>query len=251
MFGKKRSATIIGSLLLVIAGQAEATLILDTAVTSTFSPGAATTGTSGNDLPARPDTLYFGQLAATVNGFVDFFYVGHEAAYTNTLRVGGGTTYSTAALPDNFNGPHPLIASLAVTAGSLLDFDFCTSGGRNVGGFGRCVQNDNAASLTAQYNYHDVGGYRSIGYAALSSHDPATGARSFSNPLNPGIGDLWMLFWDDAGARNDDDHDDFIAVARFRPATVRVPEPGTFGLAVLGLAGLLMVQRLPRAAPLR
>jgi hypothetical protein len=242
MFSKTRSAALVGALLLAVAGQAGATIMLDTGVTSSFSPGATWTGTNGNDIPGHPNRLYFGQLSATANGIVDFFYLGNEAAYTNTFTLGNGQSISTAGRPDNFNA-HVLIGSLAVNAGSLLDFDFCTSGGRSVGSFGRCVQNDNAASITAQYNYNNVGGYRSIAYAALSSFNPGTGGRTYGSPLNPGTSNLWGLFWDDSGARNDDNHDDMFIVASFRPRTVRVPEPGTLGLVAMGLAALVITQR--------
>jgi hypothetical protein len=230
-----------------MAGQAQASLILNTSVTSTFSPYATSTGTAGSDLPLpRPSTLYFGQLGATANGFVDFYYVGNEASYTNTMVFGNGVSYSTAGRPDNFNAPHPLITSLAVTAGSFLDFGFCTSGGSNLWFFGRCADNDNATSLWAQYNY----GNRSIGFAGLSAYDPANGSRTFSSPLNPGTSLSWMIFWDDSGAANDDNHDDMIAVATFRPVA-RVPEPATLSLVSLGLLGLALARRRLRESAIR
>lgn len=243
MFRKMtRSASLAGAVLLAVAGQAGATIMLHTGVTSTFSPGTTYTGTVGNDIPGHPNRLYFGQLSATANGFVDFFYLGNEAAYTNTFRIADGTPFSTAGRPDNFNA-HQLIGSLAVNAGNLLDFNFCTSGGNSVGSHGRCVHNDNAASITAQYNYNHVGGYRSIAYAALSSFNPSTGARTYGSPLNPSVSNLWGLFWDDSGGRNDDNHDDMFIVASFRPLPVRVPEPGTLGLVAMGLAALVITQR--------
>ena len=50
------------------------------------------------------------------------------------------------------------------------------------------------------------------------------------------------MFWDDSGASNDDDHDDMITVARFRPA-VSVPEPGTLGVFAIGLLGAAVALR--------
>ena len=223
--------------------QANATLILNQSVTSTFVPFATSTGTGGNDLPGAPNSLYFGQLAATQNGYVDFFYIGNEAAYTNTLVVNDNLndglatqTHSSAGLVDNFAPPYAQVATSLATAGSFIDFGFCTDGGANVGAYGKCAANDVAASLTAQYNYTGVGGYRSIGFRALSAFDPAAGLYTFGAmaPSN-----LWMVFWDDSGAKNDDNHDDYIAVLRFRP--IAVSEPSTMlllGAAFLGF-GLL------------
>jgi hypothetical protein len=236
-----KTRVLLGSLLLV-ASQAQATLILNTGITESFQNDAMTTGTHGNDLPGHPNTLYFGQLGATANGWVDFYYIGNEAGYTNSLRF-GTTTHSTAGLPDNFNSSL-LLGSLAVTANSLLDFRFCTDGGESFGMSGRCAINNSGQSLMQQFNRNLVGGYRSIAYAGLSSFNPQTGARTYS-PGNPGISNLWMLFWDDSGARNDDNHDDYVAVASFRPEreTQTVPEPGTLGLVAIGLAGLMFAAR--------
>jgi hypothetical protein len=230
--------------LLLAAGQAGATLILDTTVTGSFSPGATWTNTNGNDVPGHPNRLYFGQLGATANGYVDFYYIGNEAAYTNWLTLGGSTSHSSLGLPDNFNSSF-LIGTLEVLAGSFLDFDLCTNGGDSVGSYGRCVQNDNANSIIRQYNHNRVGGYRSIAYAGVHTFNPTTGARTYTEAGRPASSDRWMLFWDDSGARNDDNHDDYVAVASFRPKPVitRVSEPGTLGLAMIGLAGLMFAAR--------
>lgn len=239
---RSKSARYLGAAaLLGLAIDAHAGLILNTAVTSSFSPVTSTTGTSGNDLPNKPGTLYFGQLQATANGIVEFFYVGHEAGYANTLYIGGSATPSTDALGKadyDFTAPYPVLGSVGVDAAEFLDFGFCTSGGDFVPTAGRCAENDSASSLIAQFNYGSGGGYRSIAFKALSAFDPTTGARTFASN---GDRDLWMIFWDDSGAKNDDNHDDYIAVARFRP--LAVPEPATALLLGTGLLGLSLTVR--------
>jgi hypothetical protein len=255
--GFKRLTQLASLAALGLSVQAHATLLLDTSIATGaggFNPDAATTGTGGNDLPNVPGTLLFGQLRATQAGIVDFFYVGTEAGYTNTLKldptllVSGVSSFSSTP-GSNFVPPDSGIGAITVGAGQFLDFGFCTSGGDNVGTWGKCAYNDVAASLIAQYNYRenygDEAGYRSIAFRALTSYNPLTGLSGGSNyaSWSTTSSDLWGIFWDDSGAKNDDNHDDFIAVARYRPTAV--PEPST--LFLLG-AGLLAVAALRRRA---
>jgi hypothetical protein len=241
MSTKTRAASLLAAMTLALAGQAQASLLLDTTVTALFNGGTTTTNTIGNDLPnPRPATLYYGQLKATANGFVDFFYVGNEAAYTNTFNWGDGNSYSTAGKPDVFTSPHSLIGSLSVLANTFLDFGFCTSGGDSVNGAGRCAANDSAYSLRRQFNYQNNQGYRSIAFSSLSAYDPNNGNRGFNG--SPGTSNLWMAFWDDSGAKNDDNHDDMIIGMRFRPL-VSVPEPATLAVFMLGGLGAAFALR--------
>jgi len=125
-----------------------------------------------------------------------------------------------------------------------------------VGAYGMCASNTDGASLIAQFNYVDVatsteGGYRSIGYRALSSYDPTAGLSNaaVSTYAAASVTDssLWAIFWDDSGARNDDDYDDYIAVARFTPAgfvtPVDVSEPLTLTLLGSSLLGMGVLRR--------
>lgn len=245
----KKLTYVAGLTALGLALQANAALVLDPTVTAGFLPGSSGID-PGNDLPNSPPAIRFGQLAVTQDGVVEFFYTGNEAGYANTIHV-DGTSYTAAP---NFMPPDTSIGSLDVTAGTFVDFGFCTSGGASVGAFGLCASNDSAASLIAQFNFQaspgDEPGYRSIGYRALSSYDPASGlsnaAVSTYAPNSTLDSPLWAIFWDDSGAGNDDDYDDFIAVARFTPhgaTPVDVSEPLTLALLGSGLFGIGAMRR--------
>lgn len=225
----------------LLGAQAHANLILNTTVTGSFTGDTTTTNTLNNDWAGKPASLYLGQLGATANGFVDFYYVGNEAAYTDTLVLNGQSpaadyTHSTVGLPDSFSSiaGATFLRSIDVAAGGLVDFGFCTEGGDDTGSWDRCAWNPVSASLTQQFNHGGITGYRSIGFRALDANNNWL--------VGTGPAAAWGIFWDDSGAANDDNHDDYVAIARFRP--VSVPEPGTTLLLGIGLLGAGLARRL-------
>jgi hypothetical protein len=254
MASSKFSVPAIMVVAIALPLQAAAALLLNTSVAATFTPSAGGTPIGASDLPNTSANLRFGQLQADTAGTVEFFYAGSEAGYTNSLwleaaRIVSGSTSYSSTPGENFTAPDVPVGTLSVAAGEFLDFGFCTSGGNVAGAAGRCAWNDDAGSLTTQYNYlqnpGDAAGYRSIGFRALSTYNPATGLAGLPisnydsyDTLN---GALWGIFWDDSGASNDDDYDDLVAVARFSPVAAAVPEPSTLfllGAALIGIAAL-------------
>jgi hypothetical protein len=155
-------------------------------------------------------------MAADGDGDVDFYYYGKEAGYRNVFSAAGGSvTYNTGYSPtlqNNFSTPI-FIGSMSVTGGATLDFRFCAySGGNSLVG---CLSN----------TQNDARGINSFQSIALNITDSVA----------------WIL-WDDSGAGPDDNHDDMLIRAVFRPRAVS--EPTTLALAGLGLLGLGIARRL-------
>jgi hypothetical protein len=214
-----RRAAIAAALLLT-ASAANATFVsVDNVAPTESSIGVVSNNNFLAQLAAQGVTTYSlgSSLGVSADGWVDFYYYGKEAGYRNVFVADGGDlSYNTGVNPtyQNYFGSPISIGSMEVFGGSVLDFGFCAFNGSTQVGCLRNSQND-ARGL---YSFQSI---------ALAISDWST----------------WIL-WDDSGAGPDDNHDDMIVHAIFRPRSVS--EPGTLALVGLGLIGLGFARRLRR-----
>lgn len=190
-----------------------------------------TLGTTSSTAPNKNDVLGGGvsyldnaTLSVTQDVTLEFWFLGSESGYNNTLRLSNGFSYTE---PSNGGQTYPspwpgnLLTSINVSAGSAVPMYFTSSG------FSGSVA-------------PGTGVGRSIAFAYLTCLTGATCAET-TDATN-----MVLFMFDDGGAGPDDNHDDFVGYIIARPKGV--PEPGSLGLLGLGLTGLWLGTRRRRSS---
>ncbi len=155
---------------------------------------------------------YTGTLTALTAGTISFTYLGHESTYANVF---------------NFNGQH--LSQSLFTGGTLS---------AKIG----------AGTVNFGFTSHALGlfGWDTVNYANGSN----PGSMAFMPAVNTtkyGNFDFVIGFNDKrpGSSLGDRDFDDFVVGVKFTPQFTppSIPEPGTWALMALGLAGVAMAAR--------
>jgi hypothetical protein len=180
--------------------------------------------TAGNDVITSSVNFWdHATIATNAAVLLTLHYVGAESGYTNTLNVAGaGSHADDNSYPGSWS--NPALFSMTLGANQAVPISFSSSGP----GF---------PLIPGGGNPLGGGNFdRSIGFAILS----CTTASPACFALDPGLrtGNVIAFLLDDGGARQDDNHDDYVGYMVASP--VPLPAAGWLlvsGLGLLGAAG--------------
>lgn len=208
----------------VAAGTANAALVTITGGSSitTSSSGAKTNNVLGADYVMQDNAV----LATTgANTRVEYFFLGSESGYTNTLVTPFGSHAESDGYPGTWPG-NALFSGVQAAAGAV-DLKFSSSGFAN---FLTQGGGDSAKSIAFAFLNPGCLGGSMVGKSACVS----------SSEVLDAFGRAYVLFaLDDSGAGPDDNHDDFVGYMRVS----QVPLPAAAWLLGSGLLGLFAVGR--------
>jgi hypothetical protein len=182
---------------------------------------------TGNDFNTELISLGFsqmntgGQLRVSEDGFIDFYYVGAESSFNNTFTAQGnalsGNNKGFLTEHDeafNFSGYAGF--TIAVSANDILNFSFTS---------------DNATALTPVSNFSNIN---------------LQGLGIYFDPSQSGSLQQVMLGYDDQVFDDDNDFEDMLVRADFRPSAV-IPLPAAIWLFGSGLLGLIGISKRIKA----
>lgn len=182
---------------------------------------------TGNDFNADLTALGFdtmtsgAQLSVSQDGFIDFYYIGAESGFNNSFTAQGSALSGNnkgflTEHNEEFNFSGYAGFTIAVTANDILNFNFTSDDTTAL----TPVDNINASNLQGLGIYFDASQSGSLQQV--------------------------LLGYDDQIFNDDDDFEDMLVRADFRPDTV-VPLPAAFWLFGGGLLGLIGIARRKKA----
>ena len=186
---------------------------------------------TGNDFNADLTALGFdtmtsgAQLRVSQDGFIDFYYVGAESSFNNTFTaqgnaLSGNNEGSLTEHDEAFNFSGYADFTIAVSANDILNFSFTS---------------DDATALIPVNNFNNTN---------------LQGLGIYFDPSQSGSLQQVMLGYDDQVFDDDNDFEDMLVRADFRPASVvpsDVPLPAAVWLFGGGLMGLIGIARRKKA----